>query len=229
MVGRGTTDDAGAAAVAEIGSGTGIFTASLLERGLSVYGVEPNPDMRSAAESALSAYPGFRSVAGEAERSGLDDHSVAMVVCAQAFHWFATPAAVAEFERIVVPCGPIVLVWNYRRTDCDPFHEGYERLVSAYGTDYGAINHRNTTPDRIAALFADRSMTVNRFENAQDLDWDGVRGRLDSSSYIPAPPSPEHDELMAAMQELFSQESSNGRVRLRYESVVFSLTCSSRG
>ena len=209
--------------VAEVGSGTGIFVRLLLDRDLAVYAVEPNARMRSAAETQLCGRQGFHSLAGDAKSTGLPDGSVAMVICAQAFHWFANPDVVAEFNRILVPGGTIVLVWNYRLTDCDPFHLGYERLVSTYGIDYGKVNHRNVTAETIEALFAPRTMEISRFENIQVLDWDGIRGRLESSSYVPAPSSREHGELMAQMRKLFDSAAEDGRAALRYETIVYTL------
>ena len=47
--------------LADIGSGTGIFSRAMLERGWTVYGVEPNDDMRKEAEKRLSAFPRFHS------------------------------------------------------------------------------------------------------------------------------------------------------------------------
>jgi len=43
--------------VADIGAGTGIFTRLLLESGNLVYAVEPNVEMRQAAEAALAGFP----------------------------------------------------------------------------------------------------------------------------------------------------------------------------
>src|SRR5436190_381607 len=75
------------ASVADIGSGTGIFSELLLKTGVTVYGVEPNADMRAAAEKSLATYPGFHSVDGSGEQTGLPDASIDLVTCAQAFHW----------------------------------------------------------------------------------------------------------------------------------------------
>jgi SAM-dependent methyltransferase len=36
------------------------------------------------------------------------------VVCAQAFHWFATSAALEEMRRVLVPGGMLGLIWNGR-------------------------------------------------------------------------------------------------------------------
>ncbi|MFR4416333.1 MAG: class I SAM-dependent methyltransferase [Akkermansia sp.] len=74
--------------LADIGSGTGILSRAMLERGWTVYGVEPNDDMRKEAEKRLSAFPRFHSVAGTAERTGLPGASVDLVTAAQSFHWF---------------------------------------------------------------------------------------------------------------------------------------------
>src|SRR5262245_50376520 len=57
--------------VADLGSGTGIFSERLLEQGAAVIGVEPNGPMREAAERWLSAYPRFRSVGAPAEATTL--------------------------------------------------------------------------------------------------------------------------------------------------------------
>lgn len=76
-----------ATVVADVGSGTGISAEPLLKDGNTVYCVEPNADMRAAAERILSAYPGFCSVAGSGEHTGLTEGCVDLVICAQAFHW----------------------------------------------------------------------------------------------------------------------------------------------
>ena len=47
-------------AVADIGSGTGIFTRLLLEADLGVTAVEPNDAMRAAAERDLASFSSIR-------------------------------------------------------------------------------------------------------------------------------------------------------------------------
>ena len=65
-----------ASVIADVASGTGIFTRMLLENGNRVFGVEPNPEMRKAGEEFLRSYSHFTSVAGTAEATTLADHSV---------------------------------------------------------------------------------------------------------------------------------------------------------
>src|SRR6266446_1099452 len=74
--------------IADIASGTGIWTRMLLENGNPVFGVEPNTEMRAAGERLLAAFPKFTSVAGTAEATTLPDHIVYFVTAAQGAHWF---------------------------------------------------------------------------------------------------------------------------------------------
>lgn len=55
--------------IADIGSGTGKFAKHLLDRQSQVYCVEPNNDMRRAAEQELCGYINFHSIAGSAENT----------------------------------------------------------------------------------------------------------------------------------------------------------------
>ena len=53
--------------IADIGSGTGILTRMFLDNNNQVYGVEPNKDMREAAEKLLQGFTNFTSLEGSAE------------------------------------------------------------------------------------------------------------------------------------------------------------------
>jgi len=57
--------------VADIGSGTGISSEPFLANGNRVYGVEPNDDMRAAAEYLLAARQRGLNLNGCCERMGL--------------------------------------------------------------------------------------------------------------------------------------------------------------
>src|SRR4249919_2192898 len=86
--------------IADLASGTGIWTRMLLENGNTVFGVEPNAEMRQAGERLLAAFPKFTSVEGKAEATTLPDASVDLVTAAQAAHWFDRERARREFVRI---------------------------------------------------------------------------------------------------------------------------------
>src|SRR3982075_2072620 len=101
--------------VADIASGTGIWTRMLLDQGNAVFGVEPNPEMREAGEHLLAVFPNFTSVGGAAEATTLPDHSVDFVTAAQAAHWFRRDMARREFGRLLKRGGWLALPWNERR------------------------------------------------------------------------------------------------------------------
>ena len=89
--------------VADIGAGTGIFTGLLLQSGATVIAVEPNDEMRSAADRSLGDQPKYASCGGSAENTGLDGASVDIITAAQSFHWFRPEGAREEFARILKP------------------------------------------------------------------------------------------------------------------------------
>src|SRR5207247_5275522 len=75
----------------DVGSGTGISTRLLACRGLVGIGIEPNADMRRQAEAMSSpANPAPTYHDGRADATGLADNHEALVIAAQAFHWFPT-------------------------------------------------------------------------------------------------------------------------------------------
>lgn len=211
----------GAAKVADVGAGTGKFSRLLLERGSEVIAVEPNAAMRQAAVDALGGYPGFRAVAGSAEATGLAAGSVDYIVCAQAFHWFDRAAAKEEFLRVLKDGGRVALIWNSRLTAGSPFLEGYEQLIQTYGTDYVQVNHRNISAPDLAMFFREGAMREARFAYRQTLDYDGLKGRLLSSSYAPGSGHPRHEPMLAALRELFDGTSRDGFVFFDYETEIY--------
>jgi len=208
------------AAVADLGAGTGLASGPLLRRGLRVFAVEPNPEMRAAAARRLEGRPGFVAVDGRAEATGLADASVDLALAAQAFHWFEPQSTRRELRRILRPGAPVALVWNARRAAGTPFVAAYEELLLRHGTDYLEVGHRGLEPERLAAFFGGPFETF-RFDNEQTLDRDGLRARLLSSSYVPAAGQPGHDAMLRDLDELFERHAERGAVRLHYDVDLF--------
>jgi ubiquinone/menaquinone biosynthesis C-methylase UbiE len=212
--------------VADIASGTGIFTRMLLENGNRVFGVEPNDDMRKAGERVLGSYSKFTSVAGMAEATTLPDHSLDFVTAAQAAHWFDRDRARKEFMRILrtgeTPAarGWTVLIWNERKTDTTTFLRAYEKLLLDFGTDYEAVRHERTT-DAIGEFFAKSPYRKRVFSMKQQFDFDGLRGRLLSSSYSPAAGHPNHEPMLRELRRIFDACQENGRVSFDYDTRVY--------
>jgi SAM-dependent methyltransferase len=217
---RAATGLAPAHVVADVGSGTGISARLFVDAGNTVHAVEPNAEMRAAAESLLGADPRFRSVDGAAEATTLPDASVDYVVAAQAFHWFDAPAVGREWRRILRPGGWMVLLWNARKTDTTPFLREYEALLHAHGTDYASVNHENVTARTIGGVLGE-GFGRRDVPNAQVFDWDGLKGRLLSSSYAPNEGHPRHAPMMDALERLFRAHAEDGRVRLEYDTQIY--------
>ena len=206
--------------IADIASGTGIFTRMLLENGNRVFGVEPNDEMRRAGEQFLRNYPSFTSVAGAAEASTLAEHSVAMVTAAQAAHWFDREKARREFIRILQPGGWTVLLWNERRTDSTPFLRAYEHLLLTYGTDYQEVRHERTTAE-IARFYGPSDFRLRTLEMRQEVDYAGLEGRLLSSSYTPLPDDDRYPPMLARLRQIFDAHQEKGGVSLDYNTLVY--------
>jgi SAM-dependent methyltransferase len=113
------SDDLGLTAgktVVDLGAGTGKFTPRLVDTGAHVIAVEPVAQMLNRLSIAL---PQINALAGTADAIPLPDASVDVVMCAQAFHWFANAAALAEIHRVLKPGGKLGLVWNMRDARVD--------------------------------------------------------------------------------------------------------------
>ena len=209
------------ALVADIGAGTGISARMFLDAGHPVLAVEPNADMRAAAESWLGGNPAFRTVDGTAEATTLADGSVDLVSAAQAFHWFDMRAVRQEWRRILRDGGLALVYWNSRLLDSSPFMAGYEQLLLEYGIDYTAVAERYQDDATMQAWFGAGLRGMAQFPNVQRLDFDALRGRLLSSSYAPLPDHPRHAPMIKALQRLFQHHARDGHVDFEYRTRAF--------
>jgi SAM-dependent methyltransferase len=216
------------AEVADVGSGTGISSELFLRNGNTVFGVEPNAGMREAAERLLAAYPRFHSVPARAEATTLRDSSVDYVTAGQAFHWFDPQLARAEFARILRPDGWTVLLWNARRLDSTPFLREYEALLERYGTDYRQVRHQNLDVQRLRVLFdgeLGNAFQLRKLYNQQRFDFDGLRGRLLSSSYTPTASHPGYAPMLRELRRIFDEHAGGGvdgaSVAIEYDTEIY--------
>lgn len=209
------------AVVADIGSGTGILTRLLLERGWQVSAVEPNAPMRLIAERALGSFEGFTSIAATAEATTLASQSVDLVTAGQAFHWFDRQKARSEFGRILRPGGWVALIWNDRRMEGTPFLAAYERLLRTYCTDYAAVNHKRITVGNLQAFFGGSHVQSVSFVNTQRFDLPMLQQRLSSSSYTPVPGHPGYEQMLNTLADIFERYQVEGVVQMDYDTRVF--------
>ena len=212
----------GSSNVADLGSGTGLLSQLFLERGHRVYAVEPNDEMRSAAEAHFLENENFISLKGRAEAIPLSNQSVDFLVAGQAFHWFEPVAAKSEMRRVLVPGGEAALIWNRRDTEHSHFQRAYEQLLEQFGTDYMQVDQQRAVSDeKMAAFFTPQLMKKASFPNRQILNAEGLRGRLLSSSYVPLPDDRNYASMLAALDELFAKFQQNGQIHFDYLTTVY--------
>jgi ubiquinone/menaquinone biosynthesis C-methylase UbiE len=197
--------------VADLGAGTGISSRLLALRGAHVVAVEPNAAMSEKAEP----YSGVHFLDGTGERTGLPSASVDIATAFQAFHWFATDAALSEIRRIVRPGGRAVLVLN-ERDERDTFTQAYGDLFRKYALD-------NTEARREASLrFFKRlqgTVAEREFPSAQTVDLAGLQSRTASSSYLPRDGA-SGEALRSDVAALFALFASDGTVRIALRTIV---------
>lgn len=203
--------------IADIGSGTGLFAEPLLEKGYEVVCIEPNDEMRQAAEARLSHFPSFISRRHRAESTGLRGHSIDLITVAQAFHWMDPVLTRQEFTRILRPGGHVVLAWNIQKTDT-PFLQAYADLKDRYKIE--EVVPPRIDEEKVQDFFEGKAQR-RVFPNRQLLNFDALKGQLLSVSYIPLPGHPSYETMISALVQLFVACNVNGFVKMDYETILY--------
>ena len=190
--------------IADVGAGTGISARLFADSGATVVAVEPNAAMRAAAEP----HPRVTWHGGTAQETGLADASAHVVVACQAFHWFATPAAMRELARIA---RYRVAMLQYERDERDAFTKDYGDVVRAYARD-------DTEAMRAAALevfatFPNARVTRTEFPFRQRLSLADLLGRAASASYLPRDGA-AFESLQRDLEGSFRRHQRVGHVEL---------------
>ena len=206
--------------IADLGSGTGILTELFLQHANRVFGVEPNREMRAAGEKALASYAKFSSIDATAEQTTLVNSSVDFITAGQAFHWFDREKARPEFVRILKDSGWLVLAWNGFRVESSPLNEAYQELLLRYGTDYDEVR-REIIGCEVESFYAPATCKCARFEFQQPFDFDGLKGRLLSSSYAPESGHPSYEPMLRDLREIFEANQKDGSVAFHYETEMY--------
>jgi len=176
--------------------------------------------MREVVESLLADYPNFTSINASAENTLLLENSIDLVLAGQAFHWFDANAFRSECKRVLKPNAYCALIWNERLENTE-FLKAYEALILKYATDYESINHKNISKEQIDAFYFPSQCKVETFLNQQIFDFEGLRGRLESSSYIPNSGASNYDGMIDELEVLFQSYQENNLVMIHYEMKLY--------
>lgn len=206
--------------IADIGSGTGIFSKVLLEKGSVVYCVEPNKDMHRTAKNTLSVFPNFHSVTGTAENTTLNTRSFDFVTVAQAFHWFDVDSFKAECQRILKPNGKVILVWNSRVSTSELVKENaliFKKYCPNFGGFSGGVEHIGTN----IAKFFDNNFVLKRFLNDLKFDKLKFKERCLSASYALEETDCEYNSFISELEVLFDKNAINDVLTMPNETVAY--------
>ncbi len=207
--------------IADIGSGTGLLSELFLNYGNRVYGVEPNRAMREAGETYLRDYVNFCSIAGSAEATHLPDKSIDFITAGTAFHWFEPEKTKQEFQRIAKSNAWVLLVWNVRNTKDSAFMRDYEDLNCEYSKDYTTSNAIKMDKVVLNQFFKPAAMRTATFTNSQQFDWQGLKGRLFSSSYSLRAGDSGYKAMLERLKSIFERYQKDGKITFLYETKLY--------
>jgi SAM-dependent methyltransferase len=206
----------------DVGCGTGISSRLFAARGIGVIGIDPNAEMRAAAENGEleAVQPSVTYREGRAESTGLPRACADAVLAAQAFHWFEPVATLREFHRILKTGGWAILMWNER--------DEHDRFTAVCGDVIRSAGEAAAIESARQALAGDALQTSPLFQhteavtfaNEQAVDLEGLLGRAFSASYAPREAG-ERAAWAFRFRELFQLHQRAGRVVLRYQTSVF--------
>ena len=111
-------------------------------------------------------------------------------------------------------------MWNERQLDSTPFLREYEQFLLQYATDYPVVRHENITGESVRE-FLGADMQAAVFKNVQVFDFDGLKGRMLSASYMPTEAHPVFERMLDDLRILFDKHSENDRIEILYDTNIF--------
>lgn len=199
--------------VLDLGAGTGKLTRALVATGAHVIAVEPGEAMLA---ELVRAVPEAEALAGAAEAIPLPDDRVDAATIGQAFHWFRHDEALPELHRVLRPHGGVALIWNNRDQD-SPLQRELNVLLESFVPPARAAVGYSAQYLEASELFG--PLEERRFAFDQDLDADGLVGRILSISFVAAAPAERRIDLERKLRRLVA--ANGGSVAFPYVTDVY--------
>ena len=189
--------------VLDLAAGTGKLTRQLVPRFARVVAVEPLEAMRAVLERVV---PKAETLSGSADAIPLEDAAVDAVFVAEAFHWFANAATLAELARVLRPRGMLAVLFNQPDGDFEPplpeaFWEAYRSTAIEKPPEQTVSSGLWKTP--FPGPF--EPLTEESFPNPVEVDQAQILAQASSWSMIAALPEPERSSLVAQLGELLPE------------------------
>jgi len=203
--------------VADIGSGTGMFSKIFVRNSNITFGVEPNDTMRQKAEKLLGKYFNFISIPGTAENTTLANESVDIITIAESFRWFDLEKAKTEFLRILRKDGYCILVYYQLKNDT-PFMKEFNKMLNS-------LKHREQSDKKaidkcIEDFYSPRKAKMKILSYEQELDFAGLKGLVLSYSIMPLE-GELHKSALKNLKDIFDRNNLVGKVTIEYKIKIY--------
>lgn len=207
--------------IADIGSGTGVLTRLLLERGSRVVAIEYNDQMREVANRLLGdEFQRFVSLKATADNTTLSDESVNFIFCTKSIKHLCIEKCRNEFFRIIKPSGAVILLYN-RLNQEDDFIKEYQKLIKQYQVFNDTLPDSELSEDEIFEFFSTTPYTHVSFSNQQILDFEGAKARFLSEGSLPAQWDNGYQEILTEFQNIFERYNQSRKVSINYTTETY--------
>jgi len=202
--------------MADIGSGTGRLSGRCLSRSAKLYAVEPNAQMRRAAEDQFSEHANYQSVAAFAQQTSLPEKCLDVITVASAYHYFDNDATRKEFRRILKSDGYVFLFWDVYTGNI--YDEEKAKIDQKYRTH---LSYGHAHESRAESLFGKNKYQTKVFENIIYQTYEAFLGGWSSASYIPHMGTSEYTKFEKEARTLFDRFAKNGLIELKVTTLCF--------
>jgi len=194
--------------VADIGAGTGKLTRHFIGKAQTIYAIEPNFELRQILSRELGVFPSISVMDACAEETQLPDHSVDVIIIAQAIHWFDPEPARREMMRILIENGRLALIRN-NGADTEPNKAVGNLMTEEYGANFSVVMERpKEKPYRF--YFGNDDFQTFVFPFAFQQSWEEFLGILTTVSFMPDQDHPLFPKLETEARKVFSLYSRHG-------------------
>ena len=206
--------------VADIGSGTGILSQEFLARGIDVYCVEPDDNMRNVAEKNFNDNKYFHSIAARAENTGLPNDSISLITAASSFHWFDHMAFRNECLRILRREGVVCIMINARLYD-NELTKNQHKLCTDFCPRYKSLCHGFDETDMRISDFFGHKPEHEEYTYSLNYTEEEFLARSLSSSYSLIPGDNRYLLYVEKLQKLITDNLLNGKICVQNKTHLF--------
>lgn len=228
--------------IADVGSGTGRIAIDFLERGNTVYGIDPDSNMQSICEKKCQGFKSFISIDGTDANMNIPDHSVDYVVVSQSYHRFDRVLFKKECNRVLKDKNNVIIMW-YRvdfknsiyASMLEAIKKNYKDYATRYETDEitGAAEEESTNNIDAADFFDGNShmenvisksyLTRDEFINlGLSLVLFPITHKMNSVSEVLKQKSFKKEDYVKDLNSIFDKYSKDGKIELVFNVQIHS-------